>query len=200
MKGLLILFCCLSIHAKCQLTHCSLKKQAEGIKVYTCKSQHGQFKTLKAEFLVKNTSIAELKMFLMRVENYPTWQYNMIHSEVIQKISENEISYISEIDAPWPVEDRETVINFKISPDITVHQMQIDMQTFHSNRPVKEGFLRVPFMHGRWIVKSIENNSLQVEYILQIDPGGSIPAWLVNLAMAEGPYVSFRNLKKQLEK
>lgn len=200
MKGFLIFFYCISIQAYGQLTHCSLKKQAEGIKVYTCKTEHGQFKTLKAEFLVKNTSIAELKTFLMRVENYPTWQYNMIHSEVIQKISDNEISYISEIDAPWPIEDRETVINFKISPETTSHQMLIDMKTFQSGRPVKEGFLRVPFMHGRWNVRSIDNNSLQVEYILQIDPGGSIPAWLVNLAMAEGPYVSFRNLKKQLEK
>lgn len=142
----------------------------------------------------------ELKTFLMRVENYPTWQYNMIHAEVIQKLSENEITYVSEIDAPWPVEDRELVINFKVSPDFTVHQMQIDMHTFQSGRPVKEGFFRVPFMHGHWNVKSIENHSLQVEYILQIDPGGSIPAWLVNLAMAEGPYISFRNLKKQLEK
>jgi hypothetical protein len=78
--------------------------------------------------------------------------------------------------------------------------MQIDMHTFQSGRPVKEGFLRVPFMHGHWNVKSLENNALQVEYILQIDPGGSIPVWLVNLAMAEGPYISFRNLKKQLEK
>ena len=200
MRGLLILFCCISINSFCQLTNCSLKKQAHEIKVYTCKTDHGRFKTIKAEFLLKNTSIAELRAFLMQVENYPTWQYNMIHAELIQKISDYEISYISEIDAPWPVEDREMVINFKISPDITIQQMQIDMHTFQSGRPVKEGFLRVPFMHGRWNVKSIYENSLQVEYILEIDPGGSIPAWLVNFAMAEGPYVSFRNLKNQLEK
>jgi hypothetical protein len=180
--------------------NCELKKQGEGINVYTCKSNHEQFKTLKAEFQVNNTSLSELKIFLMQIDNYPTWQYNMIHAEVIQKQSDNEISYVSEIDAPWPLQDRESVINLRFEHDVATQQMQIDMRSFQSARPVKEGFLRVPFMHGHWTVKSINANSLQVEYILQIDPGGSIPAWLVNMAMAEGPYVSFINLKKQLEK
>jgi len=35
---------------------------------------------------------------------------------------------------------------------------------------------------------------------MRIDPGGSLPVWLVNMAMAEGPYLTFVNLKKQLEK
>lgn len=200
MKGILILILCISVQAYCQPIDCSLKKQSEGIRVYTCKAEHEQFKTLKAEFIIKNTSMVELKNFLMHVENYPTWQYNMMHAEVIQKISDNEISYLSHINAPWPVEDREMVVNLRVLPGLTDHQIHIEMNTLQTDRPVANGFLRVPFMHGRWTVKEVQNNSLQAEYILQIDPGGTIPAWLVNLAMAEGPYVSFRNLKKQLEK
>jgi START domain len=200
MKAFLIFLCFASAYVYGQPTHCNLKKQAEGIKVYTCKTELERFRTLKAEFVIKNTSIVELRNFLLHINNYPTWQYNTIHSEVIQRISDNEIQYVSDIDAPWPVEDRETVIDLKISGEPSQQQMHIEMHTFQSERAVKEGFIRVPFMYGQWNVKRVNDNSLQVEYILQIDPGGSIPAWLVNLAMAEGPYISFKNLKKQLEK
>jgi hypothetical protein len=200
MKAFLIFLCFASTYVYGQPTHCNIKKQAEGIKVYTCKTEHERFKTLKAEFIIKNTSIAELRNFLLNINNYPTWQYNTVHSEVIQRISDNEIQYVSDIDAPWPVEDRETVIDLKITDEPSQQQMHIEMQTFPYERVVKEGFIRVPFMLGQWNVKRVKDNSLQVEYILQIDPGGSIPAWLVNLAMAEGPYISFKNLKKQLEK
>ena len=44
----------------------------------------------------------------------------------------------------------------------------------------------------------VNGSDLKVSYFLNVDPGGSIPAWLVNLAVAEGPYESFRNLKRQL--
>jgi hypothetical protein len=59
--------------------------------------------------------------------------------------------------------------------------------------------IRVPFFDGSWkINKGV--NVLKVTYTLRIDPGGLVPAWLANLAMAEGPFVSFQKLKKQLEK
>lgn len=200
MKGFIIVFCFITNLTIGQPSNCNLKKQTDGIKVYTCKTEYERLKTLKAEFIVKNTSLSALRDFLLRVDNYPTWQYNMMNAELLQIISEDEITYRSEINAPWPIEDREMMMNFKVTEDAANQQMYIEMRAFESTQPVKEDFIRVPFMHGQWNVISTKNNTLEVEYILRIDPGGSVPAWLVNLAMAEGPYISFRNLKRQLEK
>jgi len=185
-------------HVHSQISDCNLKKDTDGIKVYTCKSENDRFKTLKAEFTLKNTSFNELKNFMLAVENYPKWQYNMIHAELTDKISDQEINYISQVNAPWPVEDRELVVNLKVSENASDHQMQIDIHTIESNQPVKPGFIRVPFMNGHWKVTSNQQH-LDVEYTMHINPGGIIPAWLVNMAMAEGPLETFGNLKKQLE-
>ena len=34
---------------------------------------------------------------------------------------------------------------------------------------------------------------------MEIDPGGYVPAWMVNMVAAEAPYESFRNFKKIVE-
>jgi len=198
--SLIIVLCSYQTIAVDPPINCDLKKQAEGIKVFTCKTDNERFRTLRAEFVIRNTTIYELQQFLMRVDNYHTWQYNTMHAETLKEINADEFIYVSDIDAPWPVEDRELMMNFKVTHEPAHQRMQIEMHTIESAQPVKEGFIRVPFMHGHWTVIQTKNNALDVAYVLRIDPGGTIPAWLVNLAMAEGPYISFRNLKKQLEK
>jgi len=199
MKSVLFVLCFLYTPAFFQESHCDLKKNIDDIKVYTCKTEQEKFKTLKAEFVLHNISTTVLENYLLNVENYPSWQYNMVEAELIQKIDENKISYRSEVDAPWPVENREMFMYLTIKRDPTHQRLIIETENFETSQPLKGGVVRVPFMHGVWTVIN-NGQDLQVEYLLKIDPGGSVPAWLVNMAMAEGPYISFRNLKSQLEK
>jgi hypothetical protein len=39
---------------------------------------------------------------------------------------------------------------------------------------------------------------VNVEYTLFADPGGSVPAWLINLFITKGPMESFKKLKEHL--
>jgi len=182
-----------------QTDDCDLRKDSDGIRVYVCKSGNEKFKTLRAEFTLENTSIETYLEFLFAVEDYPEWQYNMASAEMLERISDNEMIYRSEIDAPWPLEDRELYVNFKINRDAGPDQVNIAIRNILYDRPVKSGLIRVPFFSATYLLTTINENSLKVVYHLNIDPGGSIPPWLVNIAMAEGPYISFRNLKKRID-
>jgi hypothetical protein len=66
--------------------------------------------------------------------------------------------------------------------------------------PVKENIVRITQSTGRWTITPVGRGQIQVEYVLIVDPGGSIPAWVVNMFAARGPMESFKKLKKQLEK
>jgi START domain len=181
-----------------QNNDCDLRKDSDGIKVYVCKSGHEKFKTLRAEFLLENTSMDQLLAHLFDVPNYPNWQYNMASAEMLSKISEDEMMYRSEIDAPWPLEDRELIINFNVIRDAGPNQVRIVIHNMLSDRPIPEGLIRVPFFSATYSITVVNGTSLNVIYHLKIDPGGSVPPWLVNIAMAEGPYISFKNLKKRI--
>jgi hypothetical protein len=41
---------------------------------------------------------------------------------------------------------------------------------------------------------------VKVEYTLHLDAGGSVPAWLLNMFITQGPTESFIKLKAQLQK
>jgi len=197
-QSICLVLCIASTFSSAQTDDCDLRKDSDGIRVYVCKSGHEKFKSLRAEFTLENISIEKYLTFLFNVEDYPEWQYNMNSAEILSKISDDEMNYRSEIDAPWPLEDRELLVNFKITRDAGPDQITIAIRNILSERPVPAGLIRVPYFSASYVLTTINRTSLKVIYNLKIDPGGSVPPWLVNIAMAEGPYVSFKNLKKRI--
>jgi len=177
---------------------CALKKDADGILVYTCKSENERFKSLKASFTIKHTTLEELETFLRKVDRYTTWQYNMISAKLLKTVSEDAMIVRTEIDAPWPVENRELIVEYSFSRQSSSKKLKVVTKTVAFEYPASDEVVRVPFSHAEWDVTAV-GDALQVSYTMRIDPGGSVPAWLINMAMADGPHESFTKLKKLLE-
>lgn len=198
LRIVLLLSCFLfSLCLAAQTRECDLKKDKDGIKVFTCKSDTSKFRSLKAEFVIENKSIEELKAFMFNVPNYLKWQYDAIEASMLKKISEDEMIYRIVIDAPWPVTNRELIVKFSTAIQNESHA-NFYITTIKSDFPPHEDLVRIPYSQASWTVNRI-NNDLHVIYQMNIDPGGYVPPFLINMAMADGPHESFRNLKKLIE-
>lgn len=176
---------------------CDLKRDTDGIRVYTCKEANEKFKSLRAEFELTNTTVTQLKDFLWDVSNYKTWQYNTLEADTVGIVTPNQLTYRALVDAPWPVDNREMIARI-ITHEIP-EGLNITIRTYPYSLPPPDGAIRVPFFEANWTIIT-KGTGLKITYALRIDPGGSVPAWLVNIAMADGPYVSFKNLKRQMGK
>lgn len=185
-------------YAQGQSAPCDLRKDKEGIKVYTCPSDSSKFRSLRAEFKLENISFETLENFLWNVNDYPGWQYNMVSASLLKTIKDTAIVYRSEVAAPWPVQNREMIVQLSVNRNLGKDKLAFSMHSVSYAYPLDENLIRVPYSKARWQVRKV-NNTLFVTYTLHIDPGGYVPPMLVNLAMAEGPYESFRSLKKLLE-
>src|SRR5690349_5931611 len=142
---------------------CALKRDQDGIKVYTCKTEGERLKSLRAEFILENTSFEKLQNFLHDVPYYTKWQYNMIESAMLKKVSDNEMVYRTEVHAPWPVENRELIVKFTSAMDTARQTMDIVIANFESDYPKKENVVRVPSSYATWhIVK--QGSDLKVDY------------------------------------
>jgi hypothetical protein len=172
---------------------CELRKSEGDIFVYACKSPDEKLKSITSTFVLETTS-SNLVGHLLDIENYSTWQYRMIESQVLNRVSESEIIYRGEVQAPWPVSNRDVVLRLKINQDTVTRVMNFTIVTVPGIFPEKSGVVRVPRSEGKWVVTPIGNNKLKVEYSFVVDPGGSLPGWLVNLTVAEGPYKTFQTL------
>lgn len=176
---------------------CDLKKDKEGIKVYTCKSDTSKFRSLRAEFQIEDCEVAELEKFLFNVPNFIHWQYNALEVNLLQQ-GDRQIIYRLVIDAPWPVENRELIMQLTAGPE-SATGISFHMNTIAYTYPMQDDLTRVPFSEARWKVEK-HNRALKVTYEMNIDPGGYVPPLLVNMAMADGPYQSFSNLKRLIQR
>jgi hypothetical protein len=197
MRLLLLLFC-LQLPLTAISQNWTLRKNQDSIRVYTAHTDDSKFKRIRTDFTIR-TERGELFDLLLKVENYTNWQFNTVQSRLIEKISPREIIYYNEVSAPWPVSNRDLVIHLKIEEHENSPEFRILTWSEPDIMAVKNGIVRVPFSKGEWKVTENKSGLMSVRFEMQIDPGGEIPVWLINLTSAVGPYYSFKNLKALLE-
>ena len=176
---------------------CELKKDQDSIKVYSCNTNESKFKSIKASFEV-NATAPQLAAMIMDIVGYNEWQYNTINAKILKRISKQELIYYVEVVAPWPVNNRDLIVHLKVEQDPVTKKMIFTANGIPDYIAVKDGITRVPMSKSKWIVVPVSPNKLKVEYSMNIDPSGSVPAWMMNMVSAEGPFESFSTLKNKI--
>lgn len=176
-----------------------LEKQKNGISVFLSDVANSNFKAVKVECTLTGT-YAKLIALLTNVSNLSTWIYNNKLSKMIQKNSPMDYIYYSETHMPWPLSNRDAVIHFRIKTDSLPKFLTISGAGEPKFIPKIPGKVRVPHYKASWKVTMPTSKTIQISYFLEIDPGGSIPAWLANSFAEKGPYGTFSNLAEQLKK
>ncbi len=180
-----------------QQKDCELRKSAEGIEVYTCKMADSKINSIQSTFSV-SSSFGALSEALFDLKNFHKWQYKIVKTELLRSISKNEFIYRAELQTPWPVSNRDLILHVKMVPTSNSNEYHFSAIGKPDFIPPREGFVRVPVSEAHWYIKVIGKTNIQIKHSILIDPGGSIPAWLMNLSLAEGPYETFKNLRTYL--
>ncbi len=177
---------------------CALRKDNKNIKVYLCESEFSPFKTIKVYFETEGT-LEAYASGVINIANYKKWQSNIIQIDILKKISEREYIYYSEVDAPWPITNRDLIFHVKLSQNLATKVLTVTLEQLPDYIPKNEGIIRIPSANSVLTVTPLNNHRLAVSYILQVDPGGDIPALLANIFAANTPWNTFNNFKNMLE-
>jgi len=176
-----------------------LSKDNNNIKVFTRKTDSSDFKSVKVEALLTGTC-DKLAGILLGIEKQIKWVYKTKSLHLIKRFSQNELIYYAETSLPWPMRNRDQAIHIIIYPDSANQSIKIITRGEPNAIPVTNGNVRVPYFLGVWQVKTISPGKIFIEYYLDVDPGGSVPAWMSNMFVAKGPYETFMNLAELLRK
>jgi len=176
-----------------------LSTEKEGIKIYTAQVPDSKVKAIKVECEVKATQ-SQMVALLMDVNTSADWVYHTKTSVLIKQVSPTELFYYSEVSMPWPVANRDFVGHLTVSQNPVTKVVSIDGPAVPGIVPEKKGIVRISNSVGKWTLTPWGNDQIKVEYTLHVEPGGSIPAWMVNMFAAEGPLQIFKGIKIQLEK
>lgn len=180
-------------------TDWKLKNEKDGIKVYVGAVPDSKFKAIKVECEL-NTTLSQLVKVLLDIKTCPEWVDHTKLCTLVKQVSPSELYYYSEINIPWPAQNRDFVAHLTVRQNANTKVVTVDGPAVDGFVPEKDGVVRVHSSKGLWILTPLRKDVVKLVYTLQTDPGGAIPAWLVNLLVASGPMKSFQALKVQLKK
>ena len=99
------------------------------------------------------------------------------------------------------ISDRDVVLDVKgtIVPEKKMLRIAFG-NVVHTKVPPFDGVVRMPALHGFWELVEKGEKKTEVTYQVQADPGGALPAWLVNMVSKNIPLHTIGNLRKQTKK
>jgi hypothetical protein len=173
----------------------TLEKDKNGIKIYARDVADSQFSETKA-ICNFNTSKEEFLAFIWHIEDYPNWQSDYKISKIIESKNDFDKTIYFEFKAPWPVSNRDVVINMKqvIKDDATYAYTKIAASEI---KPI-DGIIRMSKYDGFWKIKEIENG-IEVTLQMSTNPEGKIPGFLIDFYKTTGPFNAFTNMQNIFE-
>lgn len=169
----------------------------EGISVYAKEVRDTKIKAMKAE-CVLNAGVDEVIALLMDVEAAGQWVCHTKSCKLIKRVSDTELFYHTEVSLPWPLDNRDFVTHLKVVKREKREVVTVEAPAVPGIMPSREGIVRISTSVNRWLIRPLPNGKVWVEYTLQVDPGGHIPAHVVNMFACRAPIETFRNMRKVL--
>ena len=174
-------------------------KNSDSVLVYARKSDSANYRIVKATTQLK-TSLSSLVSLLADAANHKNWVYLNKKAVILKK--ENPFSWIiySQTDAPWPVTDRDIVSKTWMKQNPATKEVTIHAEADPDYLPEKPDHVRIPFARAEWHFIPQGNGWVKAVFTIEVDVGGNVPQWLVNLTAARGPFQTMRNLRKMVKK
>ena len=134
------------------------------------------------------------------VKRHNEWVYRVARAEIVERPSLLKLRAYLRFDFPWPANDRDGVVNVDVKRTWTPHhQVSIRFsRTVDRRRPEYDGVVRVPWSKGATRLRWIGPNQTHVEYMIDTDPGGLLPKWLVRWISRDLPLKILKGLHRQV--
>lgn len=174
-----------------------LKKDKNGIKVFSRKTKAYNFDELKVECFI-NGRISQLAAVLLDVNNHYKWSYKTITSTLIKSNSVTDVIFYNEIVCPWPLSNRDLVVQMTLKQHPSTKIITVVAKNINDPLHLKKSNVAIKYSNATWVITPINISKYKIDYTIQIDPGESAPAWLLNIFATDGPCESFKNLKETL--
>lgn len=171
-----------------------LTKDGGGVQVYTRKVAGSALK----EFRAVTTVRAPLPAVLALLDDVPGYRAWFADCKEARAIAPGYNYFVN--DAPFPIADRDMVIHWTESRDPATGAVVREMHGEADKLPPQKGRVRVPRLDGHWRFTPRADGGVDIEYQLSSDPGGSLPDWAANSAVATAPHKTLLGLKKAVEK
>jgi len=139
----------------------------------------------------------EVLAFLNDVEANDEWMYGCTESRILGSGELGEFILYHRTGAPWPLWDRDVVIKTKLIRHMS-GEFEVRLESIEDPRmPPVDGVVRMPRLVGSYKLKPDEART-RIAFEIDVEPGGSVPIWLVKMVSLKLPLQTLRNLRERV--
>lgn len=169
--------------------------EKEQVKVYTRDNPKLKFKDLLIVPKIDCRPDALLGL-LSDVEEQSNYVFGCLDSKLLQALGSNEKQFYQRLYMPWPFSNRDAIYRQKVWVDKTAKLIRIESTSEAAALPEVKDLVRIPFYHSVWEITYNDSSISKARFMLQVDPGGQVPAWLVNMFIDQGPISSVKRIRE----
>lgn len=172
-----------------------LRRDRSGIQVYTRKFDAADSKLKDSKVVMRlPVKAADVVEALEEVSKYTSWVPKCKQAYVVKREG-RKIIYYTEYKAPM-VSNRELIASLECNLKADGNGKCIIRQVRMPNVGEK-GNVKIPRFYGEWNFQR-KGGELEITNWYSMDPGGSVPEWLVNTSAVDSPYDTFKSLREYL--
>jgi len=176
-----------------------LKKDKDGIAVYTRDVPNSRFKESKAEAEF-NTSLSTALIVIEDVESYPKWVPDVREMKLLAKINANESIVYEHQRTPLLVKDRDCILRVTGTNDPLTNIATLQITSLSDYLPRRKGIVRLEKVTASWtFIPSTDKRTVRIIYQMHNEPGGNISPWMSNGYIVKRAFVIFTNLRKMVQ-
>ena len=174
-------------------------KERDGIKIYTRNEEDNPVKSFRGEMDLV-ASMEQISKIIGSIESFDWWADDISEIKVLDYSREKYIKYYLVYDVPWPLEDRDLCVETLITNDTIKGTRLVKATPLVGVIPEKPDMVRIKNYWQSWTIEPSGEGILHLTLEGSVDPGGSIPAWIINMVIADTPLSIMRQVKEQLGK
>ncbi len=128
------------------------------------------------------SSLAPAAIFdtLWKQQEHPQFVPHLKRLDLLSELGDERVTY-EQVEVPL-ARDRDYTVRLRKRVDPEAQRYEILFTTSNdSGPPPDRNHIRVPSIRGRWLIEpGLDGRGSTVRYEVLSEPGGSLPAWLVN--------------------
>ncbi|HMT30500.1 MAG TPA: START domain-containing protein [Bacteroidia bacterium] len=195
----IFLFCCISSSLKAQDQYkWELKKESDGIFVYTADVKGSEYKVFKAITTISSSGMHEIAASILDASNCKLIYPDTRECYQIKKYSDGNFLQYQLSDIQWPAEDRDGVYEIKSQYQKDGNELTVFINCIQYDLPKRKHVVRMTEGSGFWKIRETRKGYYEVIYQYHANPAGSIPIWLVNIFLETNPLKTMQNLKSSI--
>jgi hypothetical protein len=177
----------------------SLMLDRKGVKIYTRDWPGSSFVAIKAEQLI-HSSLSNIVANYADIDSFPEWVKDMDDAYSLSAFDAARSRKVyMKMNLPWPLGDRDIVSGQSYEQDEQTKVVRIREWNEADAIPVNKGIVRMPRLNNEFILLPEGQNRTRMIWQGHTEPGGYIPAFLVNWLIEDVFYVSVINMKARFE-